>query len=167
MIHNLIIIGHALAGVVSFSAGVLSLALTTTRSWRLRTYLTSLVAMVAFMIVAVASDWADLDASAATIYLGLVALGLFMVARAVGAAARLRYRDRNWRSRYLDGIGFTLISLFEGFVIVAAIDLGAPPWLVLLVAAAGVAVGIWAKNVAKHRIMGRTSDASPASTGRR
>ena len=167
MIHNLIIIGHALAGVVSFSAGVLSLALTTTRSWRFHTYLTSLVAMVVFMIVAVAWDWADLDASATTIYLGLVGLGLFMVARAVGAAARLRHRDRNWRSRYLDGIGFTLISLFEGFVIVAAIDLGAPPWLVLLVAAAGVAVGIWAKNVAKHRIMGRTADASPASTGRR
>ena len=167
MIYNLIIIGHALAGVVSFAAGVLSLPLTTTRSWRFQTYLASLVAMVGFMIVAVAWDWTDLDASATTIYLGLVGLGLFMVIRAAGAAARLRHRDRNWRSRYLDGIGFTLISLFEGFVIVAAIDLGAPTWLVLLIAVAGVAVGIGAKNIAKHRIMGRTADVSPAPTGRR
>jgi hypothetical protein len=166
MIHNLLIIGHALAGIISFSAGVLSLPLTTTRSWRFQTYLASLVAMVAFMIVAVAWDWVDLDASATVIYLGLVGLGLFMVMRAVGAAVRLRHRDRNWRSRYIDGIGFTLISLFEGFVIVAAIDLGAPLWLVLLVAAAGVAVGIWAKNAAKHRIVGPTADAPPTPASR-
>jgi hypothetical protein len=162
MTHNLLIIGHACAGVVSFGAGALSLSLTTTRSWRFQTYLVSLVAMFAFLSGAVAWDWRDLDSSTKAVYLGLVGLGLFMLVRALSAAARLRRRDRNWRSRYIDGIGFTLISLFDGFVIVAAIDLGAPPWLVLLVALAGVVAGVWGKNLAKHRVVGRTVESTRA-----
>jgi hypothetical protein len=161
MIHNLLIVGHALAGAVSFVAGVLSLSLTTTRSWRFQTYLVTLVAMAALMVAAVAWDWPELDSTTRVVYLGLVGLALFMLLRALNASARLRNRDRNWRSRYIDGIGFTLISLFDGFVIVAAIDFGAPSWLVLLIAVAGVVGGVWAKNRAKHRIASRTADHAP------
>jgi hypothetical protein len=38
-------------------------------------------------------------------------------------------------------VGFTLIALFDGFVIVTAIDAGAPGWLVGVVAVAGVLFG--------------------------
>jgi hypothetical protein len=154
MTHNLLIAAHALAGVLSFVAGVLSVALTTTRSWRFQTYLVSLVAMAAFAAVVVAWDWRALESGTRLVYAGLVGLAAFMVVRAIGAATRLRRRDGDWRSRYIDGVGFTLISLFEGFVIVAAIDLGAPVWLVVLVAAAGIVAGILTKNRAKHRIAG-------------
>ena len=162
MTHNVLIIGHALAGVVSFVAGVLSLPLTTARSWRFPTYLVSLVGMLVFMVGAVAWDWRTIEPGTKVIYLVLVGLGLFMVVRAFGAAVRVRLRDRNWRPRYIDGIGFTLISLFEGFVIVGAIDLGFPPWLVVLVAVAGVVGGVWAKNRAKHRLVGRAGERAPA-----
>ena len=162
MTHNLLIIGHALAGVVSFAAGGLSLSLTTTRTWRFHTYLVSLVAMVVLMVGAVAWDWRDIESATKAIYLVLVGLGLIMVVRAFGAAARIRRRDGNWQSRYIDGVGFTLISLFEGFIIVAAIDLDAQPWLVVLIAVAGVVGGVWAKNRAKHHIIGRPVNSARA-----
>jgi hypothetical protein len=37
--------------------------------------------------------------------------------------------------------GFTLISLFDGFVIVSAIDLGSPIWLVVAIGVLGILVG--------------------------
>jgi len=43
---------------------------------------------------------------------------------------------------YIGHVGFTLISLFVGFLIVGAIDLDAPGWLVGLVAVGGVVGGI-------------------------
>ena len=42
---------------------------------------------------------------------------------------------------YVHDVGFTLITLFEGFVIVGAIDLGAPVWVVVALAVLGVAAG--------------------------
>ncbi len=162
MIHNLLIVGHTLAAAVSFVAGVLSLSPATTRSWRFRTYLASLSGMFVFMVGAVAWDWRDLELGTMAIYLVLVGLGVVMLVRAFSAAVRVRLRDLNWQSRYIDGVGFTLISLFEGFIIVGAIDLGAPPWLVVLVAVSGVFGGVWTKNRVKHRIVGRTVEGAPA-----
>jgi hypothetical protein len=49
-------------------------------------------------------------------------------------------------------VGFTLISLFDGFVIVGALDLGAPGCLVVLVGAAGVAAGILAMRRIKATV---------------
>jgi len=43
---------------------------------------------------------------------------------------------------YIGHVGFTLISLFVGFLIVGAIDLDVPGWLVGVVAVGGVAGGI-------------------------
>jgi hypothetical protein len=47
----------------------------------------------------------------------------------------------DWPTSYIDHMGFTLIALFEGFIIVAAIVLGAPGWLTAGVAILGVIVG--------------------------
>jgi hypothetical protein len=38
-------------------------------------------------------------------------------------------------------VGFTLISLFAGFVIVLAIDLGSPAWVVGIVAVVAIVAG--------------------------
>jgi hypothetical protein len=53
----------------------------------------------------------------------------------------LRVQPGDWWTTYVDHIGFTLISLFEGFIIVSGIDLGAPGWLTAVVAILGVVVG--------------------------
>jgi hypothetical protein len=154
MLHSVLIILHAAAALVCFAAGVLSLGLRTATSGRLRLYFWSLVAMPVLMAAAIAVHWADLDLTTRLIFLGLGALGIYMAWRGGRARTRLRRQDRDWRPRYLDDIGFTLISLFDGFVIVAAIDLGAPAWLVVLIAVAGVAGGIQAMRRVKARLVG-------------
>jgi hypothetical protein len=52
----------------------------------------------------------------------------------------------------MDHVGFNMISLFAGFVIVAAIDLGAPGWLVVAIALLGIAGGIWGVDVVKSNL---------------
>jgi hypothetical protein len=152
VLHNTLIALHALAGVVCFAAGVLSLGLVTAPSWRFQAYVGSLGGLVVFMVAAVAVDWAELDVTTRLVYVGLIGLGLYMLWRASRASVRLRTHDRDWRPRYVDDIGFTLISLFDGFVIVAAIDLDAPGWLVALLAVAGVVGGIAAMRQVKVRL---------------
>ena len=49
-------------------------------------------------------------------------------------------------------IGFVLISLFDGFAIVSAIDLQAPGWLVAVIAVGAVAIGISAITVRKKML---------------
>jgi hypothetical protein len=88
-----------------------------------------------------------------TIYGGLIVLGGYMIWRGGHAGARLRRQPEAWRRPYLDDIGFTLIALFDGFVIVLAIDLGAPVWLVIGVAIIGVAAGILSMNRVKARLI--------------
>ncbi len=152
MPHNVLIALHALAGVACFAAGVLSLRRSTRGSWWFRGYAISLAALVLFMIAVIAVDWPRLDTSARLVYSGLLLLGLYMLWRAWRAGIRLRRHDPGWRSRYVDDIGFTLISLFDGFVIVSAIDLHAPGWLVGLIAVAGVVAGILAIRQVKARL---------------
>jgi hypothetical protein len=151
MLHNLLIAAHALSGVVCFAAGVACLGLSTAGATRFRVYFAALVGLMVFLLAAVAYDWRHLDTTAQLIYLGLTGLGSYMLWRAVRANARLHRQGDGWRSGYLDDIGFTLISLFDGFVIVLAIDLGAPGWLVALLAVAGVAAGILAIRQVKAR----------------
>ena len=162
MVHNVLIALHALAGVVCFAAGALSLGLSTVRSWRFRAYLASLGALLLFMAAVIAVDWAGLDAATRLAYVGLSALGLYMLWRGVRAGIRLRTRGPGWRPRYVNDIGFTLISLFDGLVIVAAIDLGAPGWLVAAFAVAGVAAGVVAMRAVKAEL-----GAEPAHPGQR
>jgi hypothetical protein len=159
MAHTVLIALHALAGVVCFAAGVLSLPLSTTASWRFRTYAIALAALLVFMAAVVALDWPDLDTGTRIVFLALSGLGGYMVWRVVHAKALLDRRGDQWRPRYLDDVGFTLIALFDGFAIIAALDLGAPGWLVALIAVAGVVVGHLTLRHVKARL-----SAAPASS---
>lgn len=157
MLHTVLIVLHATAGVVCFVAGLLCIPLRAPGSWRFRVYAGSLLAMLAFVAGAIAVGWAGLDTTTRLIFTGLTGLGLYMVWRAGRAHARLRRQDRGWQPKYLDDVGFTLISLFDGFVIVGAIDLGMPVWLVVPAAVAGVAAGIQAMKKVKARLAGQPS----------
>lgn len=153
MLHTVLIVLHAAAGVVAFAAGLFCLPLRVAGSWRFRIYSGSLVAMLVFVLGAIAVTWADLSMASRLVFTGLTALGLYMLWRAARARARLERRDQGWRPGYLDDVGFTLISLFAGFVIVAAIDLQLPGWLVALIAVGGVAAGIYAMKQVKVRLV--------------
>jgi hypothetical protein len=116
-------------------------------------------AMWAFLFAVIAVDWSGLDTATRWLYAGLLGLGLYLVWRSAHAGLRLRARGDGWRPRYLDDVGFTLIALFDGFVIVTAIDLGAPAWLVIAIAVAGIAAG----NLVMRRVKARLG-AQPATS---
>ncbi|MEF2976099.1 hypothetical protein [Subtercola sp. YIM 133946] len=61
-------------------------------------------------------------------------------------------REPGWRARYVDDVGFTLISLFDAFTVVGAIDMGAPVPVAIGVGAVGVVAGILVVNRAKARL---------------
>lgn len=67
------------------------------------------------------------------------------------ARSVLGERSGAHEARYMDDIGFVLIALFNGFVIVAALDLGAPAWAVVVGAVLAAVVGSRAKDEAKRR----------------
>jgi hypothetical protein len=149
--HNLLIGAHALCGLTCFVAGVAALRLSAPGSLVFRIYLTALVGLVVFLLAAVAYDWPRLDGTSRYVFTGLFALGLYMLWRGIRASARIAGQASGWRPKYIDDVGFTLISLFDGFVIVLAIDLGAPGWLVGVIAVAGVVLGIVGIRAAKAR----------------
>ena len=86
------------------------------------------------------------------VFPGLLGLALFMLFRAWGAGVVIATQQKNWKLGYVEHIGFTLISLFEGFIIVAGLDLGFPGWLVAIVAIAGLLAGRWWITSLKRRV---------------
>lgn len=162
MLHTVLIVLHAAAGVAAFVVGLFCLPLRVAGSWRFRIYVGSLVAMLVFVLGAIAVSWADLSLTSRLVFTGLTALGLYMLWRAGQAQARLQRQDQGWRAGYLDDVGFTVISLFAGFVIVAAIDLRLPGWLVALIAVGGVAAGVYTMKQVKAGLVTGQQDSQTA-----
>lgn len=144
MTRTFLIAVHALGGTVAFAAGAEILR----RRFVIHpllsvVYAIGLVVMTVFLAAAVVVDWPDLDTNVRLTFLGLVVLAAFMLLRMTRAVTQLR-KPRSidpGSSTITDDIGFTLIALFEGLVIVTAIDLAAPPWLVAGIAITGVVMG--------------------------
>jgi hypothetical protein len=174
MLHTVLIVLHATAGVAGFAAGLACIPLQAPGSWRFRAYAGSLLAMLAFVAGAIGVAWGGLGLTSRLVFSGLSGLGLYMAWRAYRAWARLRRRAPGGRAGYLDDLGFTLIALFDGFVIVATIDLGLPAWLVALIALGGIAGGVRAMKQVKTRLgadwpadAARAPDSVPARSGSR
>ncbi len=129
MAHDVFIVLHALAGLVAFGCGVRALR---HPAW-FESYWWSLLAMAAFVGAAVAVSWTELDTASRLIFLGLGALAGLMIWRATVARRLLRAGD--YPSPAATGhVGFTLVGLFDAFVVVGLLDLGAPGWLTVVVA---------------------------------
>ncbi len=142
MLHPLLIAVHALCALASFALGLIVITRPAPASSTLfRLYLATLTLMVVFLISVVLVDWGGLDMVKRLVFLGLLLLALYTGWRGWHAGRVLARRRGHWRSAYIDDVGFTLIALFDGFVIVSAIDLGAPTWLVIAVGALGIVVG--------------------------
>ncbi len=143
MWHTVLVTLHAVSGTVALLAGCVA--------HRARalfdTYLWALTCTVVFLGAAVAVDWGGLDGPARAVFVAFAGLGLVMLRLATGAR-RLPAPS----PRYVDRVGFTLVALFDAFVVITVLDLGAPPVLVvasgLLVAGAGHVV----LRVAKARV---------------
>lgn len=156
------IILHSIAGAASFAVAAAALAPNRLHRhpWLPPALLWILVAMVVAMAGAMAAHWTDLDIAAQAVFSGLLVLGLYMLHRARRARTLAGSSDQQASLRYIDDVGFVLIALFDGFVIVTALDLGAPLWLIATLAVLAVAVGHRAITRAKSTALARPG-ASP------
>jgi hypothetical protein len=153
VLHTLLIVGHAAAGFIALILGCAVLVPPRgRRSPRFLTYLVSVVALVVFLVAVVVVDWPGLEGGQRVTFSLLCGLGVYTAWRAIRAHRLLEQRPAKWRTAYVDHVGFTVISLFDGFVLVEAIDLGAPLPVVIGVGAAGVIAGILAVNRVKATV---------------
>lgn len=144
MAHLIMIVLHATAAALCFIFGALTLLPHLSHHSRLTLatyYVVTLIAMIVFLAGAILAHVGQLEALQRGIFAGLFVLGLYMLFRGMRARTVLRVQPDDWWTIYVNHIGFTLISLFEGFIIVSGIDLGAPGWLTAVVAVLGVVVG--------------------------
>lgn len=155
---------HALRGLVALVVGI-SVLHPPDRGGSLRflAYLGALWAMVLFLAVAVVTDWPSLDATSRILYAALTIFALYIGGRGWSARHRVRHRAPGWQGRNLDDVGFTLISLFAGFVIVSALDLGAPAWLVILIGLCSVFGGRLAIGRVRARWLAEPLSGRPAA----
>ena len=152
-LHTLAIVVHALSATGAFIIGIVLLfQRNTLRQLQLgRALLVLLILMEVFLVIAILSHVTSLPGITQIIFGGLAILGLYMIWRAIQAVSVLRQPHGN-QGAVIDHIGFNLISLFDGFAIISAIDLHAPGWLIAIVAVGAFVIGIYAINVRKKTL---------------
>jgi uncharacterized membrane protein YfcA len=154
LIHNIFITLHAAAATLSFFTGcflVLSKRNTQMQRWH-GLYWWSLVGMVVLLAGAILVYWIEYTSVERIIFPGLFVLGLYMLYRARNAGRLLEAQQNNWKHDYIEHISFTLISLFEGFIIVSGLNSGFPGWLVAVLAILGLLLGRWLTVFAQRRV---------------
>lgn len=144
---------HGAAGVIAFFAGgVLIFSRRYATDRRLfGLYWWSLIGLTTFLAGAMVAYWAHYTPASRVTFVGLFVLSLYMLYRAHRARGLLRSLPEGWQGPYIEHIGFTLISLLEGFVIVAVLNAGGAWWLVALVAVAGIYLGRRVIGAAQRR----------------
>ena len=153
-LHNILIILHAAAATISFFAGCLLIfsRAYTSNQWLFSLYWWSLVGMVFFLAGAILVYWTEYSSAERIICPGLFGLGIYMLYRARSANHLLGTQQNNWKSSYIEHIGFTLISQFEGFIIVSGLNSGISGWMVAVAAILGVVIGRWVIHLAQARV---------------
>ena len=152
-LHTLSVVVHALSATGALIVGIVLLFQSNTRR-QLQlgvAFLVLLILMEVFLVIAILSHVTSLPGITQIIFGGLAILGLYMIWRAIQAVSVLRQPHGN-QGAVIDHIGFNLISLFDGFAIISAIDLHAPGWLIAIVAVGAFVIGIYAINVRKKML---------------
>jgi hypothetical protein len=152
-LHTLAIVLHAVSAMGAFIIGIVFIfqSIILRQLQLARAVLVLLILMEVFLVIAILSHLSSLPTLTQIIFGGLTILALYMIWRAVQALSVLREPNGN-QLAVIDHIGFILISLFDGFAIVASIDLHAPGWLIAVIAVGAVVLGIYAINVRKKRL---------------
>jgi hypothetical protein len=167
VLHTTLILLHATFAVVTFGVGCALLVSlpTSLRSGRFVAYYVSAWLAVIFLVIVVLVDWAALPVVKRIAFGALCLLALYLLWRTDRARSCLVHRTGNWRKPFIGHVGFVLISLFDGFCIVAAIDLRLPPVVIALVAVLGVAAGIVAIRYVVRREATREAGVSAVGAG--
>lgn len=159
VLHVLLITVHAAAATGCFVLGLLLVRRVPASAddRRLRWFAALVVLAVITLVAVVGVDWSGLPVGKRIAFAALCALAAFLLVRAGGAVRCVLRRPTSWRRAVVQHVGFVLISLFDGFCVVSAIDLGLPPPAVFVVAVLGVVGGV----LALRRAVRRIEDAPP------
>ncbi len=136
MWHTILISVHAAAGGIAFLVGLQAMH---RPGSLLRTFTGAVTVTALAVTAAIAVTWASLGAASRIVFVAFVVLAGYMVWRAVAATRILRNRTDHAPERYYDLLGFDLVALFDAFVVIALLDLGAPTWALVLTGV-GIAV---------------------------
>lgn len=153
--HDVLITIHALGGLISFITGIIVLNPPVQRYANryqvFNVFLISLAFMLGALYIVVIIDWPQLDFVRQAAFTALGFLGLYMAYRAFRAYQALKEQFKGWQNRYMGHVGFNIISLFEGFIIVFTIDIGLPDWSVGVIAILSLVISIWSVNRVKSK----------------
>lgn len=155
--HTLMIVLHATGGTVAFVAGVLALlrprpgALARLIRYAHPVNQVGLVVMLVGLVAAIALDWAGLGTAPRVLFVGFAVLAVVMVALSFRAARIRPAPGTTPRPAYVGLVGFNLIALFDGFVVVLVLDLVGSGWWAAVAGLLGAVAGNRTLAVVKRR----------------
>ena len=150
VLRNVLIAAHAVSAAVAFLLGAgLAVRPSTRPAWAWA-YVIALMLMTLFIGGAVILDWHGLDPAIRGLFAALIALAGYTVWRGWQARARLSAAGPALVSA-IDDLGFTLITLSTGFVVILVRDLGGPVWLMAVLGVVSVATGRLLVSLIKAR----------------
>lgn len=150
--HDALIVLHSAFATISFFAGSFLMISPLSGRRFFNWYWWALIGMVILLAGAILVYWTEYSGVERIVFPGLLILGFYMLYRAWNAKSLMQNQNNDWRHDYLENIGFTLISLFEGFVIVSGLNSGLTGWLVALLAISGVLLGRWLIRLAQRSV---------------
>lgn len=146
---------HAAAAVAAFTVGAWMVM--RARHGRspsgFSVYFGALVTMALALFTAIGLDWSRLAAATKAAFAALSLLVIFTVWQAERARRLARATSIDERRAFIDRVGFTLVTLFAGFVIITSFDARAPGWVIAPLAIAGILAG--------RRVIAASRPASP------
>jgi len=139
-LRNGLIAAHTISGAAAFVLGALVAVRRGSHPVQAWLYVTALTLMALLVTGAVILDWHALTPATRGIFAALLALAAYTVWRGWQARKKLTAAGPSLPGA-LDDLGFTLITLFTGFVVILAGDLGGPVWLVVALGILAVMAG--------------------------
>ena len=151
--HNILIALHAASATLSFFAGcwLIFFPRQISNTQLFAVYWWTLAGSIVLLAGAILSYWTEYSSIERIVFPGLFLLGIYMLYRAQSARRQLETQAKAWKHDAIEHIGFTLISLFEGFIIVSGLNTGLPGWIVAAIAILGVLLGRWLIGIAQRR----------------
>jgi hypothetical protein len=147
VLRNTLIAAHASCAAAAFLLGAVLAVRRRTRLAQGWAYVIALMLMTLFVSGAVILDWNGLDPAIRGLFAALIALAGYTTWRGWRARARLGTLAPRLPTAgpalacAIDDLGFTLITLFTGFVVILANQFGSPIWLMVVLGVFSVVTG--------------------------
>lgn len=147
MTHSVLVAVHATAATIAWLAGLVAL-----REGRLfSVHRGAQVVMAVALAAAVVVGWSGYTPVTRIVFPGLLVLAVAMIVRTELAARERPGTTGAVTAGYVDHLGFALISLSVGFVLIALLNAGVPVWVAVTVGVATVLAGRVGVRTAQRR----------------